>query len=74
MHMTFSNSPATICKLDVFHLSSDNSTARNSVIDNHIIPGYNSDHAVVSLNLIFIQNEKGHGYFKLNNSLLLKQN
>ena len=67
--MTFSNSPATICKLDVFHLSS---TARSSVIEYQIKRGYNSDHAVVSLNQIFIQNEKGHGYFKLNNSLLLK--
>ena len=37
-----------------------------------IKPGYKSDHSLVELNLNVIQQQKGPGYFKLNNSLLLE--
>ena len=62
------NNPPIFCRLDYFLLSS---SALNSVVKYQIKNGYNSDHSVVSMTLNFIQNDKGPGYFKLNNSLLL---
>ena len=36
----------------------------------YINPGYRTDHSSILLKLKFINNERGHGYWKFNNSLL----
>ena len=58
-------------RLDYF-LISDN--LLNYVLKSNIKPGYKSDHSIVELNFDFIQQKRGPGYFKLNNSLLLEPN
>ena len=40
------------------------------VIDCSILSGYRTDHSVVLLKLKLQENERGHGYWKFNNSLL----
>ena len=44
----------------------------NYTLTCHIKPGFKSDHSIIELNLDFIKQPKGPGYFKLNNSLLLE--
>ena len=61
--------PPIFSRLDYF-LISDNLS--NCALLCQIKSGYKSDHSLVELNLDFIQQQRGKGYFKLNNSLLLK--
>ena len=39
-------------------------------MDTSINPGYRTDHCSILLKLKFINNERGRGYWKFNNSLL----
>ena len=61
--------PPIFSRLDYF-LISDNLS--NCALSCQIKSGYKSDHSLVELNLDFIQQQRGKGYFKLNNSLLLE--
>ena len=36
--------------------------------------GYNTDHSIITLNIDFIKLDKGPGFFKINNSILLQNN
>ena len=62
------NNPPILCRLDYILMSSN---IINSVVDSKIKAGYRSDHSLVTVNLNFSKHEKGPGYFKVNNSLLL---
>ena len=46
----------------------------NSVCDCTIIPGFKSDHLIVTMNIHLTSEQRGPGYFKINNSLLLQDN
>ena len=35
-----------------------------------ILPGYRSDHSIITINRCFDKNERGRGFWKFNNSLL----
>ena len=61
--------PPIFCRLDYFIVSDD---LLNKCIKCKIKPGYKSDHSIVILTIDFIQQPKGPGYFKLNNTLLLE--
>ena len=63
--------PHIFSRLDYF-LISDNLS--NYTISSKIKAGYKTDHSLVEINLDFIQQPKGRGYFKMNNSLLLDVN
>ena len=54
-------------RLDYFLI---NETCLEYVIDTSINPGYRADHSSILLKLKFINNERGPGYWKFNNSLL----
>ena len=43
----------------------------NTVCDCKIIPGFKSDHLVVTISMLFTNEQHGPGYFKINNSLFL---
>lgn len=60
--------PPIFSRLDYF-LISDNLS--NNTLSCTIRAGYKTDHSLVEINFDFIQQPKGRGYFKLNNSLLL---
>ena len=61
--------PPIFCRLDYFIISDD---LLNKCVKCNIKPGYKSDHSIVILSIEFIQQPKGPGYFKLNNTLLLE--
>jgi len=63
-----SRSPFIHCPLD-YVLSTEN--ILNILKSTTIKPGFKSDDALVSLSLENIKGEKGPGYFKMNNSILL---
>lgn len=63
-----SQKPPIFCRLDYFLLS-DN--LLNITVRSEHISSYKSDHSIVSLELDFVNIERGPGYFKLNNSLIL---
>ena len=44
----------------------------NTVCDCTIIPGFKSDHSIVTISMHFTNEQRGPGYFKINNSLLLQ--
>ena len=54
-------------RLDYFLI---NETCLEYVMDTNINPGYRTDHSSILLKLKFINNERGRGYWKFNNSLL----
>ena len=60
--------PPIFCRLDYFLISDD---LLNSCIKSNIKHGYRSDHSIVNVLFDFIQQQKGPGYFKLNNSIIL---
>ena len=47
-----------------------NETCLEYVMDTNINPGYRTDHSSILLKLKFINNARGRGYWKFNNSLL----
>ena len=61
-------SPFVHCRLDYFLVSENILNILKSCV---IKPGFKTDHSMVSLTLDNQQGEKGPGYFKLNNSILL---
>ena len=61
-------SPPIFSKLDFFLISDNLSNYTQSC---NIKPSYKSDYSLVEINVDFIQQQKGKGYFKLNNSLIL---
>lgn len=61
--------PIIFSRLDYF-LISDSLT--NIVKNCKIKPGYKSDHSSVHLSISFLNENRGPGYFKLNNSLLIE--
>lgn len=38
-----------------------------------IKPGYKTDHFICDLNISFLHNNRGPGYFKINNNILLEK-
>ena len=54
-------------RLDYFLI---NETCLEYVMDTNINPGYRTDHSSILLKLKIINNERGRGYWKFNNSLL----
>ena len=57
-------------RLDYFLI---NETCLEYVMDTNINPVYRTDHSSILLKLKFINNERGRGYWKFNNSLLIKK-
>ena len=57
--------PPIFCRLDYFLISNN---ILNAVSDCQIHPGYRSDHSIVKMILNTNTQERGPGYFKLNNS------
>ena len=66
-----SRKPYIFSRLDYFLVSS---SIVNSVCDCTIIPGFKSDHSIVTMNIHLTSEQRGPGYFKINNSLLLQDN
>ena len=60
-------SPEVHCRLDFFLVSQ--STFCNT-IDAVIIPGYKTDHSTITIKVSLHSNNMGHGFWKLNTSLL----
>ena len=63
-----SHKPPILCRLDYFLISKNIS---NSVISCKHKTSYKSDHSIVTLSNDTNTCERGHGYVKLNNSLIL---
>ena len=63
--------PIIFCRLDYFLISEN---LVNAIKSAKIKAGYKSDHSIIDISFDFIKVEKGPGYFKLNNSLLLDNN
>ena len=63
--------PIIFCRLDYFLISEN---LVNAIKSAKIKAGYKSDHSIIDICFDFIKIEKGPGYFKLNNSLLLDTN
>ena len=61
--------PVIFSRLDYF-LITDNLV--NFINKSEINIGYNTDHSIVSINVDFIKIDKGPGFFKINNSILLQ--
>jgi exonuclease III len=61
--------PVVFSRLDYF-LMSENIT--NIIKTSKIIPGYNSDHSIVNIAFDIVNSEKGPGFFKMNNSVILQ--
>ena len=66
-----SSKPYIFSRLDYFLVSN---SIVNSVCDCTIIPGFKSDHSIVTMNIHLTSEQRGPGYFKINNSLLLQDN
>ena len=69
--MASSSKPYIFSRLDYFLVSN---SIVNSVCDCTIIPGFKSDHSIVTMNIHLTSEQRGPGYFKINNSLLLQDN
>ena len=61
--------PYIFSRLDYF-LASNNLV--NTVCDCTIIPGFKSDHSIVTISMQVTNKQRGPGYFKINSSLLLQ--
>lgn len=59
--------PIKQARLDFFLISESLFT---DVDEANILPGYKTDHSIISLSLDFGKFQKGHSYWKMNNSLL----
>ena len=66
-----SSKPYIYSRLDYFLVSN---SVVNSACNCTIIPGFKSDNSVVVINIHLIPEQRGPGYFKINNSLLLQNN
>ena len=62
-----SSKPYIFSRLDYFLVSN---SIVNSVCDCTIIPEFKSDHSIVTMNIHLTSEQRGPGYFKINNSLL----
>ena len=60
------NQPAIHCRLDVF-LVSESSLCDVTHAD--IVPGFKTDHSMITLNVALHSNPRGKGFWKLNTSL-----
>ena len=58
-------------QLDYFLVSN---SVVNSVCNCTIIPGFKSDHSIVTINSHLTPEQRGPGYFKINHRLLLQNN
>ena len=69
-HFTWhsNNRPPIFSRLDYFLISNN---IVNNTTKTHIKTSYRTDHSLITLSLNFDKIERGPGYFKLNNSLLL---
>ena len=61
--------PITFSRLDYFLVSE---ILISSIRNSKITPGYNSDHSIISITVNIINSERGPGFFKLNNSVILE--
>ena len=64
-----SSKPYIFSRLDYFLVSN---SLVNTVCDCTIIPGFKSDHSIVTISMQFTNEQRGPGYFKINNSILLQ--
>lgn len=60
--------PTVFCRLDYFLVSNN---LINYTTSSSIKPGYNTDHSLVKIELDLLKLERGPGFFKINNSVLL---
>ena len=60
--------PKVHCRLDYFMISSSLITAITNV---DILPGYRTDHSLITIHLAGNNNPRGPGFWKLNTSFLL---
>ena len=61
------NQPKVRCRLDFFLVRQSSSC---SLTHADIVPGYKTDHSMITLNLSLHSNPRGNGFWKLNTSLL----
>ena len=66
-----SSKPYIYSQLDYFLVSN---SVVNSVCNCTIIPGFKSDHSIVTINSHLTPEQRGPGYFKINHRLLLQNN
>ena len=59
--------PEIHCRLDFFLISS---SLLGNVTNANILPGFKTDHSMVSIHLKTNQNPRGPGFWKFNTSLL----
>lgn len=64
------NNPPILSRLDYFLITNFLTNITKSC---EIKPGFKTDHALITLNINFSKKNKGPGYFKINNSLLLEE-
>ena len=62
--------PIKMARLDFFLISEE---LTNFVDSCKILPGYRSDHSIITISFKFVCNIRGRGYWKLNNSLLQEE-
>ena len=62
--------PPIFCRLDFFLLSNN---IINNTVKTDVKIGYKTDHSMITLSLAFNKENRGPGYFKLNNSLILNE-
>ena len=67
----FQKNPVKMSRLDFFLVSND---IPNLLYSTSIKPGYRSDHSIVCISLKANDNKKGHGFWKMNTSLLEDKN
>ena len=60
--------PEVHCRLDYFMISSSLTTA---ITNGDILPGYKTDHSLITIHLASSSNPRGPGFWKLNTSFLL---
>ena len=60
--------PEVHCRLDYFMISSSLTTA---ITNADILPGYKTDHSLITIHLASNSNPRGPGFWKLNTSFLL---
>ena len=63
-----STKPEVHCRLDYFMISSSLTTA---ITNADILPGYKTDHSLITIHLASNSNPRGPGFWKLNTSFLL---
>ena len=61
------NQPAVHCRLDFFLVSK---ASLCDITHADIVPGFKSDHSMITLNVALHSNPRGKGFWKLNTSLL----